>query len=99
MVVLTEGKNGAQAWTGPNDNNHFVCTDTSNGPIVDTVGAGDTFQAALIAWLWHHRGFHRPLDTKEAAHMLRFATKAASLNCTKSGCQPPSLSEVHAALD
>ena len=77
---------------------NMTCTDTANGPIVDTVGAGDTFQAALVAWLWHNDGFHRTLTRSEANQMLRFATKAASLNCTKAGCQPPTLAEVRAAL-
>ncbi len=99
MVVLTEGKKGAQAWMSPGDDaDHFTCTDTAKGPIVDTVGAGDTFQAALVAWLWHNEGFHRTLARSEANHMLQFATKAASLNCTKAGCHPPTLAEVRAEL-
>ena len=65
---------------------------------MDTVGAGDTFQAALLAWLWHNHGFHRKLSNHEATLMLRFANQAASLNCTKAGCQPPTLEEVDKAL-
>ncbi len=93
-VVLTEGKRGAQIWTSLGD--HMVHRETAQGPIVDTVGAGDTFQAALLAWHWHHAAFGKPLQADQAQSLLAFATKAAGLNCMKTGCQPPSLAEVQA---
>ena len=91
-MVLTEGKKGAQMWTPAGE--HIVHRDTAQGPIVDTVGAGDTFQAALLAWHWHQDAFARPLTSNDAQSLLAFATKAAGLNCMKAGCQPPRLSEV-----
>ena len=99
LVVLTEGKNGAQAWMRDGDEcGHIRCAATTHGPIVDTVGAGDTFQAALMAWLWHNQKLHRTLLDDEVEQMLRFASEAAFLNCTKAGCQPPALVEVRNAM-
>jgi sugar/nucleoside kinase (ribokinase family) len=44
--------------------------------VVDTTGAGDVFRGAFIAALLHG-------DDPE--HILRFATAAAALSCTKAG--------------
>ncbi|WP_372438438.1 carbohydrate kinase [Pseudomonas chlororaphis subsp. aureofaciens] len=61
--------------------------------MADTVGAGDTFQAALIAWLTE-----RQLDSLEGVaglsrdqidQMLRFAIRAAALTCGKTGPDLP----------
>ena len=93
-VVLTEGKRGAQIWTASGE--HTTCRDTIKGPVVDTVGAGDTFQAALLAWHWHRDAFDAALTREDAGSLLAFATKAAGLNCMKPGCQPPRLAELQA---
>ncbi len=59
----------------------------------DTVGAGDTFQAALLTFL-----SERQLDTPEGLatlsrelldEMLSFAVGAAALTCTKVGPDLP----------
>ena len=61
--------------------------------IADTVGAGDTFQAALIAWLTEQQlddveGLHS-LDAGQIGKMLDFAMRAAALTCTKTGPDLP----------
>ncbi|MFW9269301.1 carbohydrate kinase [Pseudomonas sp. D2-30] len=61
--------------------------------IADTVGAGDTFQAALIAWLTEQRlddveGLHS-LDAGQIGKMLDFAMRAAALTCAKTGPDLP----------
>ncbi len=94
-VVLTEGKKGAQIWTPAG--HHIAHRETAKGPIVDTVGAGDTFQAALLAWHWHRDAFGARLTPEDAQSLLAFATKAAGLNCMQAGCQPPRLAEVNAS--
>jgi fructokinase len=74
-----------------------TCRETIAGPIVDTVGAGDTFQAALLAW-GHHRGaLGQTLSASDAASLLGFATRTAGLNCLHPGCQPPTLGELESA--
>ncbi|MNP67049.1 pfkB family carbohydrate kinase [compost metagenome] len=57
------------------------------------MGAGDTFQAALIAWLTEQQldsveGL-RELSREQIDQMLRFAVQAAALTCSKTGPDLP----------
>lgn len=66
--------------------------------VVDTIGAGDAFGAAALAWL-HDRDSLRPdfsLTTEEVESLLRFSCLAAALTCTRSGAEPPWRSEMEA---
>lgn len=90
LVFLTRGGEGATvfsrthgSWSAP------ACP----VEIADTVGAGDTFQAALIAWLTEQQ-----LDSVEGLiglsrdqidAMVRFAVQAAALTCGKTGPDLP----------
>jgi fructokinase len=61
--------------------------------IADTVGAGDTFQAALITWLTEQQldsveGLQQ-LSREQINGMLRFAVSAAALTCSKTGPDLP----------
>jgi fructokinase len=61
--------------------------------IADTVGAGDTFQAALISWLTEQRldsieGV-RHLSRPQIDAMVKFAVQAAALTCSKTGPDLP----------
>jgi fructokinase len=59
--------------------------------VVDTIGAGDAFGAALLAWL-HDRGALKTDLTLGAADLesaLEFACLVASLTCTRAGAEPP----------
>ena len=90
LVFLTRGGEGATvfsrahgSWSVP------ACT----VKIADTVGAGDTFQAALIAWLTEQQldsveGL-RELSREQIEAMVRFAVKAAALTCSKTGPDLP----------
>ena len=63
--------------------------------VVDTIGAGDSFGGAFVAW-WHEAGLGRTDLTDLAA--LRAATSAAvqvaAITCTRSGAEPPTASEM-----
>lgn len=65
--------------------------------VADTIGAGDTFHAALLARLDEERVRTRSdlegLDERTLAGMLRFANAAAAVNCTRTGAEPPSRAE------
>ena len=90
LVFLTRGGEGATvfsrvhgSWSVP----------ASSVMIADTVGAGDTFQAALITWLTEQQ-----LDSVEGVQslsrdhidgMLKFAVQAAALTCSKTGPDLP----------
>jgi fructokinase len=69
--------------------------------VADTVGAGDTFQAALLAWLRRERGLTAEalgtLDVSELRELLSFAAKAASVTCSRAGCNPPWQHELNCA--
>lgn len=66
--------------------------------IRDTIGAGDTFQAALLVWLQQRKKLSpcavAELSRVELQEMGRFASLAAALNCTQEGCDPPRLTEM-----
>lgn len=94
-VVLTDGSDGVMALTGAGD---LVEVPAPPMAVVDTIGAGDTVQAALLAWL--HRN-----DALSAAHLralgrqqwesaLRFAVNAAAVTVSRAGAEPPYLSEL-----
>lgn len=91
-VVLTRGALGAQLWTPSGD-----CITHPAGTahtVVDTVGAGDTYQAATLAWLWHRNSLRTPLTASSASHLMAFAAEAAAINCERPGCQPPTYEAV-----
>ena len=57
----------------------------------DTVGAGDTFMASILAWLVKNEKLNQLalLELHEKTDLLHYAGKAAALNCEKQGCNPP----------
>jgi len=64
--------------------------------VVDTIGAGDAFGAALLAWL-HDHGCVQPelsLEEGELRSALEFACLAAAITCTRAGADPPRRSEM-----
>ena len=66
--------------------------------VVDTVGAGDSFQAALFAWLRESGRLRKDglnaIRSEDLKKMLTFAATVAALTCSKPGCQPPRRHEV-----
>lgn len=65
--------------------------------VVDTVGAGDTFWGCCLAdWLEDaQRATSAAAQRVDAT--LRRALRAAALNCSRAGCQPPTRAELDAA--
>src|SRR5437899_9419457 len=64
--------------------------------VVDTIGAGDAFGAALLAWLYDHAAI-RPdlsLEPEELNAALAYACLAASLTCARAGADPPTKAEM-----
>lgn len=64
--------------------------------VIDTIGAGDAFNAAFLAWLhWHDALLpDLKLDSGSLAAALEFACLAASLTCARAGADPPWRAEV-----
>ncbi len=96
LAVLTRGENGALALGG------FGSIDVSapSVAVVDTVGAGDAFTAALLAELMRLNalgpGAIANLTAYELQDCLAFATTAAALNCARRGADPPTRAEIEA---
>ena len=92
LVVVTLGADGAFGVTA--DRQVHVPAPTVQ--VVDTIGAGDAFGAALLAWL-HDRDALRQdlaLSTDELRSALEFGCLVASLTCTRAGADPPRREEL-----
>jgi fructokinase len=99
LVVVTRGNKGAQAWhrtTGP------VRVEAPATDVVDTVGAGDSFQAALLFALRAigriKRGALAQMKAGELDRVLSFAAACAAFTCNRAGADPPRYSDVGPAL-
>ncbi|MDQ2943722.1 MAG: carbohydrate kinase [Candidatus Dormibacteraeota bacterium] len=92
LVVVTLGMDGAFAAT----EEFSVAAAAPAINVVDTVGAGDTFGAALLARLFdYHLVQPDPkLDNSQVKSALRFACVAAAITCSRSGADPPYRSEL-----
>jgi fructokinase len=99
LSVATLGADGSVALLKRPDNS--LCRVTApvmELPVVDTIGAGDTFHGALMAWLQKRGKLTEEAITGLAETELRdalvFANTAASIVCSRQGCDPPTLNEV-----
>ena len=101
LVISTQGSKGAVALLRRNDGSVVRASSPAVIlPVVDTIGAGDTFHGAFLSWLELRgllsRSSIASLTEEELHDALLFANKAASLVCTKQGAEPPSLREISA---
>jgi fructokinase len=99
LVVVTLGIEGALAILRRNDNSSLrVKAPIVDMPVLDTIGAGDTFHGAFLSWIEQNDKMSLPaltsLSEQELYEALYFANKAASLVCSKQGAEPPFLTEV-----
>lgn len=64
--------------------------------VVDTIGAGDAFGAALLGWLHDHDCAHPDLELDETmlGAALDYACLVAAITCTRAGADPPRKSEI-----
>ena len=58
--------------------------------VVDTVGAGDAFGGAFLAW-WTERGLAREnlAHSPQLLAAVTAAARVASLTCARAGAEPP----------
>lgn len=94
LVVVTRGAEGATAWT-PRVN---ATVPTVQVDVVDTVGAGDTFQAALLTALAERAlltpNALRTLSIADLQAALQFAARAAAITCSRRGADLPRRDEL-----
>ena len=95
LFVVTCGGDGAHAWhrrTGA------IEVPAPIIKVTDTIGAGDSFQAALLFALHKlgrlTRGSLREIEAEQLRSALSFACRCAALTCTRVGADPPRRDEV-----
>ncbi len=95
LVVMTDGDAPAHAWTA---GGLHATASPPKVTVVDTVGAGDTFQAALLARLLRGPGGPKAaiaaLDRVELEAMLSYAARASALTCSRRGADLPRAAEL-----
>jgi fructokinase len=101
LVVVTLGSRGALAATGAG----VLQVPGRPVSVVDTVGAGDSFMAALLAGLATRdllgavrRPALRALGSETIEALLGDAVTASALTCTRAGADPPTSAELAAAI-
>jgi fructokinase len=98
IVAVTRGEHGAIAASAD------VLVDVAGirVAVVDTVGAGDSFGAALIAALIDEGAFGvdatRLPDEAVLARAVSYAVAASAVTCTRTGATPPSRAEIASQL-
>jgi fructokinase len=99
LIVVTRGIKGAQAW---HKEAGTVEVQAPTVDVVDTIGAGDSFQAALLFALRAIGRIGRQAlartNSEELGRVLSFAASCAAFTCGRAGADPPRRSEVGAAL-
>ena len=89
VVFITEGARGARAITATQD--RFVAAQTIT--VADTVGAGDTFNAGVLAALHAAGALSKArlaaLSDTELDAALSLGTRAAAVTCSRPGANPP----------
>lgn len=101
LLVSTLGSEGSSAIGFRSDGTRF----SAGAPIipvtvVDTIGAGDTFHAALLSWFEMNHKLSRSalesLSEQELSDALAFANKAAAFVCSRQGAEPPVIQDLMA---
>ncbi|SIS49666.1 carbohydrate kinase family protein [Phaeovulum vinaykumarii] len=89
LVLVTEGAQGAQGFTA---RGHVVMP-ARPARLHDTVGAGDTFNAGVLAALWRAGALRRPalrdLPAPVLTAALDLGTRAAAITVSRAGANPP----------
>lgn len=91
VVVVTDG--GGPVTVRIKGRSHQV--EVPSVPVIDSVGAGDTFGGAMLAWLVN-AGLTRATIAQPESVLaaVRFAVRASALVCQRAGADPPTLAEL-----
>ena len=96
LVVLTRGSGGAEAFT----ESERVQVEAPTTEVVDTVGAGDSFTAALLAVLSEWQildtgpGALQAMDQSRVELLAEGAAVTAAMTCARRGANPPTRREL-----
>ncbi|MEI6361148.1 MAG: carbohydrate kinase [Actinomycetes bacterium] len=91
VVLFTDGANAVHVIDTDTD----VVLDVPKVPVVDTVGAGDSFSGGFLAY-WMHNGLTRDdvHDIDHAVAAARFGIAVAGITCQRPGADPPRSDEI-----
>ena len=94
LVIMTHGARGATAWY----RSGRVTVPALPVAVVDTVGAGDSFQAALLARLAQNSLLNSlglsTLERTSIVDAMRYASLAAGMTCGRRGADLPRRAEI-----
>lgn len=94
LVVITKGAEGATGYT----NARKVTVPSERVTVVDTVGAGDTFDAGILASLKMDNLLTKAqvanLDEQALRNALALGAKAAAITVSRAGANPPWAKEI-----
>lgn len=92
VVLLTDGGRPARVL---HEGAVVIELPVPDGPIVDTVGAGDSFAGGFLAW-WVRHGLGREglVDRDHLRDATNFALRVAAITCARPGADPPHLAEL-----
>ena len=93
VVLFTDGADSVRILCATDE----IVVPVPGVDVVDTVGAGDAFGGAFLAF-WERAGLHRDDLTDLAAlrGVVERAIVVAGITCTRAGANPPHLSELPA---
>ena len=95
LVIVTLGKKGAFA---VNKKLEIVEVTANEIAVIDTIGAGDTFAAALITQLlensWINKNALENLGSDDLTEILTHCSAASAITCSRQGANPPLRHEV-----
>jgi fructokinase len=86
VLLLTDGDNDVRVFTDWAE----LRVPVPQVPVVDTIGAGDSFCGGFVTW-WHRRGFGREelADSALLRDATSFATAVSAITCQRVGADPP----------
>lgn len=93
MVIVTQGGSEVLAIRGEDE----IRIATERVEVIDTVGAGDAFQATLLAGLSKYSdpvASIRAMGIDEVRALLRRASAAGSITCSRRGAQLPTAADI-----
>ena len=94
IVVVTLGAEGAVGMSG----DAIVSAPGLFVNVADTVGAGDAFMSALLAWLDDRDLLRRDalatLGEEALTDAMVFANRVAAITCTRQGADPPTRAQI-----